>query len=539
MRLRWVGKILVVLLFFCFNFEAYAQDKENSKENSEDEGAQTTSVKAKPGAEGSAATTVKQVVTEELSLAVGLDKVVELDFPFSSQMNLGDPSLVRVEPDLKKRKITFIGLKAGNTSLTIKDSVGEEKIRYIVSVSTNDQSKVVSQLRDLIGDIEGIEIGVRGGKVFVGGEIVIPTDIKKIATVLEGYPDVLRFVDMSPQTQVLIANEMQGELRKNNFTGITVRVLNNTFWVEGTIGSEGETNTIKGIVEALLPEKIDAISSGASKLAEPPSKSSVVYFLTVKVTPQEPQKNPPPKIVKVSSQFVELSKDYGKVFGFKWAPTMGPDQSQIRIGKQTDGSVTSSSSGTFSAIISNLFPKLQAFKNAGYARVIQSGMVISKDRVPASVSKQTSTPFVVGAGDSARSSEAKVGFDFNVTPTVLEDDNVELQLTIGVSVPTGQSSSGGFPIVTSNNVKTTLTLKSKETAVIGGVVQNQDLTAYDKNDPSPAAQGTQPNNLFLFLRSRSQNMSRNQYVVFVTPEILISAVEGSEEIKNKFRKRGR
>jgi pilus assembly protein CpaC len=525
--------LLIRIALIAFALEAnfsIAQDEEKETETEE---------KPVPPPSQTSGTTVKQVVTEELSIAVGLDKVVELDFPFSNQMNLGDPSLVRVEPDLKKRKITFIGLKQGNTSLTIKDAVGEEKIRYVISVSTSDQSKIVSQLRDLIGDIEGIEIGVRGGKVFVGGEIVIPTDIKKIATVLEGYPDVLRFVDMSPQTQVLIASEMQGELRKNNFTGITVRVLNNTFWVEGTISSEGETNTIKGIVEALLPEKIDAISSGASKLAEPPSKSSVVYFLAVKVTPQEPPKNPPPKIVKVSSQFVELSKDYGKVFGFKWAPQMGADQSSIRIGKQTDGTVTSQSSGTFSAVISNLFPKLQAFKNAGYARVIQSGMVIAKDRVPASVTKQTNTPFVVGSGESARSSEAKIGFDFGVTPTVLEDDNVELQLSIGVSVPSGQSSSGGLPIVTSNSVKTTLTLKSKETAVIGGVVQNQDLTAYDKNDPAPAAQGTVPNNLFLFLRSRSQNITRNQYVVFVTPEILISAVEGSEDIKNKFRKRGR
>jgi pilus assembly protein CpaC len=165
--------------------------------------------------------------------------------------------------------------------------------------------------------------------------------------------------------------------------------------------------------------------------------------------------------------------------------------------------------------------------------------VIVVDKKEGKVSKQTTTPFVIGSGEAARSSEAKVGLEFAVTPTVLEDDLVDLDVSIGVSSTSSQSAAGGAPIVTGNNIKSRIILKSKETAVLGGIVQNQDLTAYDKNDPAPPAEGQPTNNLFMFLRSRSQNISRNQYVVFITPEILISAAEGSEDIKNKFRKRGR
>jgi pilus assembly protein CpaC len=94
--------------------------------------------------------------------------------------------------------------------------------------------------------------------------------------------------------------------------------------------------------------------------------------------------------------------------------------------------------------------------------------------------------------------------------------------------------------VTSNSVSTNLILKSKESSAIGGIVQNTSSTAYD-NDPFPAAaqtatgQPAQP--LFRLLRSKDYQTSKNQYVIFVTPEIVESASTGTEEIRKKFRRR--
>ena len=60
------------------------------------------------------------------------------------------------------------------------------------------------ELRDLLGEVEGIEIGIKGGKVVLEGAIVVPDDIGRIVTVLAAYPDVLPLIEMSKQTQRIL-----------------------------------------------------------------------------------------------------------------------------------------------------------------------------------------------------------------------------------------------------------------------------------------------------------------------------------------------
>ena len=72
-----------------------------------------------------------------------------------------------------------------------------------------------------------------------------------------------------------------------------------------------------------------------------------------------------PKLIKISTQFVELSKDYNKVFAFKWVPLMNGNGGEISIGKTASGGVSSQSSNTLSATISNLFQNLRVPKVQG------------------------------------------------------------------------------------------------------------------------------------------------------------------------------
>ena len=86
-------------------------------------------------------------------------------------------------------------------------------------------------------------------------------------------------------------------------------------------------------------------------------------------------------------------------------------------------------------------------------------------------------------------------------------------------------------------------VKSKESAVIGGVVVKNSATDYDKDEPDSGVAGKdgeeKPYALFSFLRSKQQLSNRSQFVVFVTPEIIESASIGTEDIMKKFRKRTR
>jgi len=158
------------------------------------------------------------------------------------------------------------------------------------------------------------------------------------------------------------------------------------------------------------------------------------------------------------------------------------------------------------------------------------------------INKTTTIPFALGTGDFTKATQAEVGFDLDVKPKVLEQEKIELGIVLSVTVNT--ASGGATPVTTKNSINTNLVLKSKESAAIGGIVQNTSATDYDNtgNDPAPqqpasgggAGSGTP---LFRLYRSKSYTTNKSQYVIFVTPEIIESASAGSEEIRKKFRRR--
>lgn len=472
------------------------------------------------------------VVEKELEVAIGIDTIENVDFDFNTKIVIGSEKLLKLIIVPQKREIIFRGLAPGKTTVTIRDNLGDVRLRYTVTITASGKSNIVAELRELIGDVEGLEIGIRGGRVFVGGEIVVPDDIGRVSKVLANYQEVLSIIELSPQTQRAIARLMSDELARNDLKDVTVRIVNKTYWLEGVVSSKGKKDLAMSIAQAYLPPKISTLSQNDSRYASL-DKPEIVDFIAVNEK-KEPQ--PPPKMVKIISQFVELSKSYDRVFAFKWAPLMGEDKSSISIGQTGDGTVSSTSSGTLSATISNLFPKLNAAKSAGYARVIQSGMVVTRDQMNAKINKSTETPNAIGEGEGTKVVTTTIGLNLDVTPRILEQENVELAVNFSVNLGDASSSAAS----TGNSINTNLVVKSKESAAIGGVVQNQSATAYDRNDPSPQqaeAGGQVASPLFRLLRSKNYVTTKTQYVMFITPEIIESASVGTEEIRKKFRRR--
>ena len=90
-------------------------------------------------------------------------------------------------------EIIFEGKKSGSTNIIVKDRLGQTRLEYNIVITETDQSKVVQELRELVGDIEGVEIGIRAGRVVVDGEIIVPKKIGRLVIALEKYPDVMGF----------------------------------------------------------------------------------------------------------------------------------------------------------------------------------------------------------------------------------------------------------------------------------------------------------------------------------------------------------
>ncbi len=474
---------------------------------------------------------------KEIEMVLGVDKMERLDFSPASDVELSEDNIIDYKIIPQRRQIILKGLKKGSVTVTIKNVVGDIKSVLKVAVIEDANSKVVKELREFLGEVEGITVGVKGGFVVIEGKLVVPSDIGRLMLVLAQYSGVLNFVELSPHTQSVVARKMQDEIQGNGMPNVTVRVINGAYWLEGIVNKVGLDAKAQRIAEAYLPDRLSDLSAQSGKL-ETVDRKVILNFINVNEPPPPVQV---PKLIKVIAQFVELTKDYNKIFGFNWAPTIstggetGTGGGAIAFGRGGDGSLTTSSSGTLSGTISNLFPKLAAAKSAGYARVIQSGMIIAKDRQvePAKLQKTATTKFQLGTGDFAKAESNIVGFTLEVKPAILEGEKIELGLGLTVS------SNKSEMTVLNNTIQTAVVVKSRDTAVIGGVVINEKNTAFDKDPPGGSVTVTGGTTLFSFLRSKSYATARSQFVVFITPEIVESASADTADVKQRFRVRGR
>ncbi|MAZ48721.1 MAG: hypothetical protein CME65_09160 [Halobacteriovoraceae bacterium] len=486
-----------------------------------------------------------------LDIAIGIDEVKRFDYKFNQKIQVGNEGLLKLIVVPARQEITFRGLQPGRTSVTIRDTFGDIKDVFLVNVTSDGNSNIVREIRELLGDIEGIEISIKGGKVVVGGEIVVPEQYGRITTVLSRYPDVLVLIDYSRQTQLIVAREMQDAINRNNMKDVTVRVVNGDYWLEGVVNSQGKKDLAVSIADAYRPDNLVSLgaATGGSRV-QVKQRGNIVNFVSVN---EKKDPEPPKKLVKVSTQFVELTKDYNKVFAFKWAPFLSNDSAisfgRRNLGDGEGGGITTDESGTLAGTITRLFPQLNSAKSAGYARVIQQGMGVTNDGQQLRINKSTAVNFAVGTGQGQEARSVNIAFTMTTTPQIGTEENINLSpLRVTVSIPT-TASGGTTPQVASNDVETNITVKSKESAVIGGVMQSTSRTDYDKDDPEgsaaqvPTSDGSdtaqQASQLFRLIRSKNYSTAKNQFVVFVTPEILESASKGTEEIRRKFRKRER
>ncbi|EQC47078.1 bacterial type II and III secretion system protein [Bacteriovorax sp. BSW11_IV] len=473
----------------------------------------------------------QEVPEKIVDIVLGIDHIEKLDFAPSTKVQIGNESILNYQLIPQKREITFKGRKPGKTSLTIRNTVGDIKAKYLINITANDQSTVVQKLKDFLGDVEGLEIGVKGDLVYIGGNIVVPNDIGRVVTILEKYPDVLSLVELSPQTQRVIAKKMQEEIQKSAMRDVTVRVVNGAYWLEGIVTNANDKVRAEQIAVAYIPDRIESLARRKDAVQTSSQKAIINNFIVVN---EKSQPQPPPKLIKITAQFVELTKSYNKLFGFKWTPTLSDGGGSVSFGKTTDGGVTTKSDGTLTGTISNLFPKLSSAKAAGYARVIQSGIIVTKNQTRGTLKKSSTKTFGVGTQEFTRAESVEAGFNLNVTPTILAGESIDLALGISVS-----STQGNPPEKFANDISTSVVVKSKESAVVGGVVVSSSTTSYDKDSPNGVDQVENGTGFLSFIRSKGYTTAKSQFVVFVTPEIIQSASQGTEEIQRKFRRRTR
>lgn len=425
--------------------------------------------------------------------------------------------------DWDRKTLRFTPKRPGLSTLTIHDRRGEKLFEYRIEVRKSELTRVVREVRGLLEDIEGVTIKIVNNKVIIDGKVLLPRDLNRIYGVKKQFGDLVdSLVEINPMAQKKIAQIIEKEI---NNPDIEVRAVNGKFILKGIANNPDEIKTAEIIAKTYVPAPVINAAEDAGVIKK--RKELVVINLLTTRAPPPPA---PEKTIQIVVHYVEMSKKYLRSAAFQWAPALS-DTTSVEFTKDTrqanDGIVTQ-----ISGVISNLFPKLNTAKSHGFARILQSTSVTTKDGKKGYTESATELTFNVrdpqnvGASTPAK---VKAGIWADITPKIKNQrsDVIELDMKFNVSSIIGITPDG--PQVATNVVNTTVNVRSGQSAAVGGLIKNSSGTEYNP-DPNPDA-------LFNLYASKDFRRNKSQFVVFVTPLIKSSASAGSERVKRKFRMR--
>ena len=483
--------------------------------------------------------------TRQLVLATGVDKIIDLDpsiniDDFKKEILIGNVRLLTIAPSHfgKATRLIIRPLEEGETSITIFDKSGKVKIIFDAFVAKQNLVHYVERLRDKLKEVEGISINIEDQKVVIRGEVLSPNDYGIIINELsdKAYGDsVLNKVTMSNVTLNALARKIEDDLKVFAPT-VKTSVLNGKIILEGSVESKAQKDRALQRAEWYLPAvKVSEPISTASNIEKNDKPLNLIQS-DIQVTPPPPKRES--KLVRLSVYFVELSKDFLKTFGFKWQPGFTADPS-ISIGTPTGvaGAANTGGGFTFSGTLSSLFPSLNAPpSSASYGRILKTETVVVKSADKARVTDTQSIPTqTLGQnGTVGNGAPVTVGFQTEITPTIIQNQDVDLNIDLDQTNQIGQNAQG-TPLTSNHHLTTRLYLKSGEVGAVAGVNTQDVTTAFNRDDANAGTFGAGTKPLFTLMRSKNMKKARGQFVVFVSPQIIESASEGTEDLKKNFR----
>jgi pilus assembly protein CpaC len=422
--------------------------------------------------------------------------------------------------------LRFIPKAEGFATLTVHDKkTGKVVAEYRIDVKKSKLDKVVKEIRALLGDIEGITIKVVNNRVVVDGQILLPRDLSRIYNVVQQFGEqASSLVTLSPLAQKKIAEFISRDI---NNPEIEVRAVNDKFILQGVANSDDEKIRAEIIAKTYVPDIIveAAEEKGVIKKRRP-ANDGVINLITVK----EAAPPPPSKMIQIVVHYVELNKDYSKAFKFQFTPELEDNTNlQFQTGSNSAGGVIT----TLTGVISHLLPKLNWAKEHGHARILESTSLTIQDGKKGEIKQTTNMPYAVIGKDSIPGTAfAEVGIKSIITPVILgeKSGSVHMDMEFALSNLLGADKSGA-PITSSNNIQSSLVVRDRQSAAIGGLIRNSSSTGYNRM-PSDVK-----NPIISLYASKSFQRNQSQFVVFVTPVIKTSASAGAEQIKKKFRLR--
>ena len=421
-----------------------------------------------------------------IALGVGTQKVVTI--PGITRIALGDPSIAEVKT-IGNNQVLIIGQNEGKTTLLIWKSSGQ-RVSYLIAVRRQDPNEIISEIKKLLGEIEGVSVRMVGDRIYLDGQAYTTQDADRIDQVVSLYPNVKSFVKIAPNAKKLVAQNLNAAFQKAGLKNVQANVVGSTIFLEGSVESQQDLQKAELITKA-IGEKVENL-------------------LVVGIK----------RMILSEVQFVEIRRNSRDRYG-------------IRYPTDITGSTTVSAAisqelfpGTFGAGTSII--GMQAGSefsigfqgNDGYGRLLAQPKLVCASGEKAEFLAGGQVPIPLITNNQFSVEFKPYGVILNLRPTADRNGNIQTEIEaeaseIDTSVAVSFGGSASVPGFRTRKVKTNVTVRHGETIVLSGVFSHDEQKAVSK---LPGL-GHIPIVGELF-KSRAFDSTKRELVIFVTPRIV-------------------
>ncbi|WCE29910.1 type IV pilus secretin PilQ [Vibrio sp. SCSIO 43137] len=248
----------------------------------------------------------------------------------------------------------------------------------------------------------------------------------------------------------------------------------------------------------------------------------------------------PVKQVQIEARIVSMNEGQLDELGVRWG--VSSDRGDIKAGGTIEGvsledadlsdrlnvsfaatSVKAASAAFQLATLGQgvlLDLELSALQAESKAEIISSPRLITTNKTPAYIEQGTEIPYLEpGANDATSISFKKAVLSLEVTPQIIENNQLILDLLISQDRPgeVVKSGTGEAVAIDTQRVKTQVRLNNEQTLVLGGVLHYSNIRQTDK----VPLLGDIPAIGHLF-KTKYEKITKRELLIFVTPKVIIS-----------------
>ncbi|MFL5395380.1 MAG: pilus assembly protein N-terminal domain-containing protein, partial [Myxococcales bacterium] len=198
-----------------------------------------------------------------INLGVGEQKTLSLQNV--ARVAIGDPGVADVKQVGGGGELLLTGVGEGRTSLLVWLR-NDQRLSYAISVRKQDPREVVSEVRALLGDRDGIRIRIVEGRVFLEGETLTAEDAERVQQVVSLYPQVKSFVRPSANARRLAAESLTRALQKAGLKGAQATVVGSTLFLEGWVESKEDLAKADLVVRATGEKAENLLTVGVKRM---------------------------------------------------------------------------------------------------------------------------------------------------------------------------------------------------------------------------------------------------------------------------------